>query len=282
MAKEAFSLRVRFYGTRGSIPVCARNFQDFGGNTSCIAISTPDPSVLSVIDAGTGIRMLGKELAESGASQLKELTIGFSHFHWDHIQGFPFFSPAYDKNLKINILMMGKRWKGDYLKEILLKQMGGDFFPVELDRMGAHFNFVSLGRRIVQRSTGMSVKAQLHNHPGGAYGFRLERNGKSMVYITDIEHGEKIDTRTVELSSNTDLLIHEAQYTSSELKQRMGWGHSSYEQAIEVAKRAGAKKLVMTHHDPDHDDAFLTEIEKNCQKLFADCMLAREGMDIKI
>ncbi len=282
MTKEEFALKVKFYGTRGSIPVCARNFQDFGGNTSCIAITTPDPTVLSVIDAGTGIRNLGKDLAQPGTPKLEEVTIGFSHFHWDHIQGFPFFSPAYDHKLKINILMMGRRWKNDQLKEILIKQMGGEFFPVELDKMGAHFNFVSLGRRVVQRSTGMSVRAQLHAHPGGAYGFRFERNGKVMVYITDIEHGDTIDPETIQLSKDADLLIHEAQYTSQQLRDRRGWGHSSFEQAIEVARQAGVKKLVMTHHDPDHDDAFLLNIEKKCQAIFADCALAREGMELSI
>ena len=282
MAKGDFAMKVKFHGTRGSIPVCAREFQDFGGNTSCVSVSIPDTSILSIIDAGTGIRNLGKDLANRNEPIPTEITIGFSHFHWDHIQGFPFFAPAYDPTVKLNVLMMGKRWKNDRLKEILMKQMGEDFFPVELNAMGAHFNFVSLGRKVTQRSSGMSVQAKLHNHPGGAYGFRLEREGKILVIITDIEHGDQIDFDSVELARNADILIHEAQYTDKELKERKGWGHSSYSQAIEVARLAEVKQLIMTHHDPDHNDKFLTKMERKCQKVFADCRLAREGMEIAI
>ena len=281
MTLENFSMKVKFYGTRGSIPVCAREFQDFGGNTSCLTIAIPDENILSIIDAGTGIRTLGKELMAN--KQLpKEITLGFSHFHWDHVQGFPFFTPAYNPNVSINILVMGVGWEIDRLKKIMVTQMGGDFFPIEINEMGAHFNYLTLGTKVIQHSSGMSVKARLHNHPGGAHSFRIERNGKVLVLVTDIEHGDELDEGTIELAKGADLLIHEAQYTSEELAKRKGWGHSSYEQAIEVAKRAGAKQLVMTHHDPEHDDAFLFKMEKHCQALFPNCCLARELMEITI
>lgn len=282
MSNENFSMRIKFYGTRGSIPVCSRAFQDFGGNTSCLTISIPDKNVLSIIDAGTGIRNLGKELMEHPDQMPSEITLGFSHFHWDHIQGFPFFTPAYNPTVNINILVMGVGWEMDRLKKIMINQMGGEFFPIEMDEMGAHFNFLTLGSKVVQHSTGMSVRARLHSHPGGAHSFRIERNGKVFVMVTDIEHGETLDEGIIELAKDADLLIHEAQYTSEELKTRKGWGHSSYEQAIEVAKLAGVKQLVMTHHDPEHDDVFLLKMEKKCQKLFPNSCLAREQMEITI
>lgn len=282
MTNEDFAMKIKFYGTRGSIPVCSREFQDFGGNTSCLTISIPDKNILSIIDAGTGIRNLGRELMSSKDGLPKEITLGFSHFHWDHIQGFPFFTPAYNPNVKINILVMGVGWEMSRLKKIMVDQMGGEFFPIEMEEMGAHFNFLTLGRKVVQHSSGMAVRARLHNHPGGAHSFRLERNGKVLVMVTDIEHGEALDEGTIELAKDADLLIHEAQYTSEELSNRKGWGHSSYEQAIEVAKIAGVKQLVMTHHDPEHDDNFLLEMEKKCQKMFPNCCLAREQMEITI
>lgn len=282
MTEANYSMKVKFYGTRGSIPVCSREFQDFGGNTSCMSVSIPDKNILSIIDAGTGIRNLGKELMSSENGLPRDITIGFSHFHWDHIQGFPFFTPAYNPKVRLNILVLGTGWGSEKLKKILVSQMGGEFFPIEMNEMGARFNFLSLGTKVVQHSSGMSVRARLHNHPGGAYSFRIERNGKVLVVVTDIEHGDELDPGTIELAKGADLLIHEAQYTSQELESRKGWGHSSYEQAIEVAKLAGAKKLIMTHHDPEHDDAFLLKMEKHCQKLFRDSWLAREQMEIEI
>lgn len=282
MSEAKKSIKIKFYGTRGSIPVCARTFQDFGGNTSCITISQTGSSVLNVLDAGTGIRYLGKELLSNGQKLPKEITIGFSHFHWDHIQGFPFFEPAYRDDVQINILAMGNNRKIESLKEIFASQMQTNHFPVRLEQMGARFRFIVLGKRATQRANRMTVKAQLHNHPGGAYSFRIESGGKVLVVCTDIEHGTSVDQKIVDLATGADLLIHEAQYTQEQLENRRGWGHSSHEQAIEVADRAGVKHLIMTHHDPDHDDGFLRRIEKKCQKRFPNCQLAREGMEFEI
>ena len=282
MGGATHAMKVKFYGTRGSIPVCSYNYLGFGGNTSCLSISLPDSNAISIIDAGTGIRTLGKELMSRDMNKPKDITIGFSHFHWDHIQGFPFFAPAYNPAININILALGKNWDINHLRKIMLQQMGGDFFPIEMEQMGANFNFVTYGSKVIQHSTGMSVTARLHNHPGGAYSFRIERNGAVLAIVSDIEHGEEIDEGTVKLAKNADLLIHEAQYTSEELETRRGWGHSSYAQAIEVAKRAGVKKLVMTHHDPDHDDSFLLKMELECQKVFENSWLAREQMELEI
>jgi ribonuclease BN (tRNA processing enzyme) len=125
-----------------------------------------------------------------------------------------------------------------------------------------------------------TVTGQRHNHPGGAYGFRIECGGKVLVICTDVEHGEEIDLQVVELSRGADLLVHDAQYTAEELQAHRGWGHSSFDQAMQVAEMAGVKHLAMTHHDPDHDDEFLLRMEKLCQGRFPNAQIAREGMEI--
>jgi phosphoribosyl 1,2-cyclic phosphodiesterase len=278
---------VKFFGVRGSIPVCNPEFQDFGGNTTCVQLRIKETNNIAVFDAGTGIRDLGKEFLESGHKQ-EELFIAFSHFHWDHIQGFPFFDPAFNKKQKINILAMGSGREINCLEEIFKVQMQKEYFPVPLANMGAEFNFMLLDQSMeIFGGDDSGIKpiiviANRHNHPGGAFGYRIEREGKVFVFCTDVEHGDEIDHSVVRLAEGADLLIHEAQYTSKELKDKKGWGHSSYEQAIQVAEMAGVKQLAITHHDPDHDDEFLRKMEKQCQQRFKDCFLAREKMEIEM
>lgn len=272
-------MKVKFYGTRGSIPVCNRDFLEFGGNTTSLMI-TRDNGRMAILDAGTGIRQLGIDLAKNKLNQ-KDLFIGFTHFHWDHIQGFPFFGPAYNPNMIINILAMGKDREINDLEEIFKGQMKPEYFPVPLLSMGAKFNFLKLNSNEFTLN-GASVRVIKQNHPGGSYGYRIEDNGKSFVFCTDLEHGNSVLPEIVDFCKNADVLIHEAQYTSEQLKSHAGWGHSSYDQAIEVAERAGVKQLIITHHDPEHDDAFLTKREKECQKRYPNCVFARELMEIVI
>ena len=272
---------VKFYGTRGSIPVCDPAFQVFGGNTTCIAILRKKTSRVAIIDAGTGIRNLGRDIS-SGAIQQEVINIGFTHFHWDHIQGFPFFSPAYNPRQKINVIALGKNRGIENLKTIFEMQMQSAYFPVQLEKMGAQFNFIASGQEEMLDFYDADVFTLRLNHPGGSYGYRIERDGKVLVICTDLEHGDQIDASVVAFAQGADLLVHEAQYTTEELATHRGWGHSSYEQAIQVAEQAGVKQLVMTHHDPDHDDQFLREVEKTCQDRFPDCLLAREQMEIEV
>ncbi len=167
------------------------------------------------------------------------------------------------------------------LREIFATQMLPVYFPVALDQMGAKFSFHQ-SETDDFIANGVKVTVAEHNHPGGTYGYRIEDiDGKVLVYCTDVEHGDTIDRRVVQLAKDADFLIHDAQYTPTELKGKKGWGHSSWEQAIEVAERAGAKQLALTHHDPDHDDAFLLQVEKECQKRFPNALLAREKMEIE-
>jgi phosphoribosyl 1,2-cyclic phosphodiesterase len=270
-------VKIKFYGTRGSIPICEKDFLEFGGNTTCAKI-TRDNGRISILDAGSGIRKLGKELISEGFKQ-DQLFIDFTHFHLDHIQGFPFFAPCYDPDMVINILAMGKERGIDNLGEIFQTQMKTEYFPVPLKEMGAKFNFLQIEKNQLNiNDSKLTVIKQ--NHPGGSFGYRLEDKGEILVFCTDLEHGETVLPEIVDFSRNADVLVHEAQYTTEELKLFRGWGHSSYEQAIELAEKAGVKKLVITHHDPDHDDAFLTQMEKECQERFPNCVLAREGMEI--
>ena len=273
-------ITAKFYGTRGSIPVCDRDYQDFGGNTTCVML-TGDRGQVAILDAGSGIRNLGKDLIARGHQQAGTMFIAFSHFHWDHIQGFPFFAPAYDPRRHFTISAFGRGGEGKGLRSIFAGQMQQEYFPLTLDQMGATFAFLEPGGPTFENDD-VRVISYKHNHPGGAYTYRIESRGKVLVFCTDIEHGDRIDQNVVALSREADLLIHEAQYTPEELRHRKGWGHSSWGQAIEVAEQAGVKRLALTHHDPDHDDAFLLRVEEECQKHFPHVVLAREKMAIEL
>ena len=272
---------IKFYGVRGSIPVCGPEFQRYGGNTTCFRISRPKINRIFIIDAGTGIRNLGKDLAAEGYKQ-ELLNIIFTHFHWDHIQGFPFFAPGYHKDQTIGILVMGSERKYKNLKEIFSTPMQSEYFPVELEAMGAHFQFLNLSDKESFFGAEVTVAPQFHKYRGGSYGFRIDDGSEVLVICTDLEHIDGIDQSIVELARDADLLIHDGQYTDEEYKTYKGWGHSTWRHAVEVARRANVKKLVITHHDPDHDDAFLDALEQECQKEFPNSLFAKEGMEITV
>ena len=223
------------------------------------------------------IRKLGNDLLARSHEQYDNIFIVLSHTHWDHIQGFPFFKPAFDPRRHFTIFICGKGRHAKNLKNLFKTQMQRDFFPVPLDRLGANFTFWEPDITRYEHPRGVELTASIHKHPGGAYGYRITEGDKTLVYCTDVEHGDKIDQKVVALSRNADLLIHDAQYTQAELKDKKGWGHSSWEQAVEVAQQAGVKKLALFHHDPEHDDKYLLKLEKKCQKRFPDAFLAREG-----
>ena len=242
-------MRLKFYGTRGSIPVCDAGFQQFGGNTTCFQITFTDTNRIAIIDAGTGLRNLGRDMRAIGHRQ-DQLIIAFTHFHWDHLQGFPFFAPAYNPQQKITLLTLGRGQTIGNLREIFEVPLQSQYFPVQLDQMGAQFEFLKVE--------------------------------DASERFTDVEHGEQIDPHVVDLSRGADLLVHDAQYTAEELRTHRGWGHSSFDQAMQVAEMAGVKQLVMTHHDPEHDDDFLLRMEKLCQRRFPNSQLAREGMEVSL
>lgn len=277
--------QLKFYGTRGSTPVCEAGFQKFGGNTTCIyadLLNNDRHKTIVSFDAGTGIRQLGKDIMNGVIPDTENIWLIFTHFHWDHIQGLPFFDTAYNAQKKIGVFFPHHKMKSEELKNIFELQMQPEYFPVPLDKMGAEFNFFTAEeyQSELEIDGNVGFKYRLHNHPGGAFSYRMEAMGKSFAICTDVEHGEDIDMNVVAFCKDVDLLIHDAQYTDEELHSHRGWGHSSYSQAIEVAKLANVKQLIFTHHDPDHNDDFLEKMEAECQQLFPNCRMAREGMEI--
>jgi len=275
-------MKVAFYGTRGSIPVPDPDFVKFGGNTPCVLVTFSNGRVV-IFDAGTGVRKLGDDLLAAAHKQYDNITINFSHTHWDHIQGFPFFKLANDPRRRLTLGICGKDRDAKDLKSIIATQMQTDYFPVSLERIGAQLTFLQPDiTEFKHPRRDIEIVASKHNHPGGAYGYRITEGDKILVYCTDVEHGDAIDPKVVALSRDADLLIHDAQYTPEELKEKKGWGHSSWEQAVEVAERARVKALALFHHDPDHSDAFLTDLEMEIQKRFPQVFLAREGAEVEI
>jgi phosphoribosyl 1,2-cyclic phosphodiesterase len=274
-------LKVAFYGARGSTPVAEPDYTRFGGNTSCVLMTFKNGRI-GILDAGTGIRKLGDDFAARSIEQYDNIFIGLSHTHWDHIQGFPFFKPAYDPRRRLTISIYREGRNTTDLEHVLTTQMQRDYFPVSLDRMGATVIFWQPEINDATTASGVNIMALKHNHTGDAYSYRITEGETSLVYSTDVEHIRGIDPKVVAFARNADLLIHDAQYTPDELRDKRGWGHSSWQQAVEVAVTAGVKKLALFHHDPEHNDAFLLKIEKECQRLFSEAFLAREGLEIEI
>jgi phosphoribosyl 1,2-cyclic phosphodiesterase len=277
----AHGMQIKFYGTRGSTPVCDPGFFKYGGNTTCVLI-TFSTGAIAILDAGSGIRKLGNDLIARGHEQFEEIIIGFSHTHWDHIQGFPFFKPAYDPRRTFTMAICGIDRTGVDLRRVFETQMNASFFPVPLENLGATFNFQQLELSGYTHPSGITVDASRHNHPGGAFGYRIREGDTTVVYCTDVEHGDAINPNVVALAHDADLLIHDAQYTPEELPAKRYWGHSTWEQAVEVAEQAGVKRLALTHHDPEHDDAFIEKMEKECLERFPNAFFAREGIPIDI
>lgn len=274
-------MKVTFYGTRGSTPVAGPDYTQFGGNTSCILI-TFSTGMVAILDAGTGIRKLGDDLLAASHEQYDNIYIVLSHTHWDHIIGFPFFKLAYEPRQHLTIAICGKERMSKDLESIFSAQMQSDYFPVPLEKMGASFDFWQPDITTYTHPTGIKLEALKYNHPGSAYGYRFMEGRKTLVYCTDLEHGDEIDPNVVSLSRNADLLIHDAQYTSDELMVKKGWGHSSWKQAVEVAEQAGVKKLALFHHDPEHNDTFLSNLERECQKRFKRSFFAKEGEQVEL
>jgi len=275
-------IRLRFWGVRGSIPTPGPSTVRTGGNTSCVEVRCGGK--LIIFDGGTGLRVLGDKL-------LKEMPIQasmfFSHVHWDHIQGFPFFTPALAPGNHFDLY--GGRNVTATLAETLSGQMNFPNFPLTLEQMASEMVFHQFeDGQAVELGDGVTVKALQMRHPNGCYGYRLEHEGKAVAYCTDTEHTDTPDENVLTLARDTELFIYDAQYTPEEYTgeaggiSRVGWGHSTYEIGAQLARRSGAKKLLLFHHDPAHDDATVEEIEQRCRKLFPQTEAAREGLVFEI
>ena len=257
-------MRIRFWGTRGSIARPGPTTLHHGGNTSCVEVVADDGTWV-VLDCGTGAYELSLDLRRRGPlPALGHLLIG--HAHWDHIQGFPFFEPLYDSRSEWRVYAPGDRI--DHLQQTFARQMSPEQHPIALGDLNASVRF-----RVITEGSfrvgGILVTAQYLHHPALTLGYRLEADGVSLVYATDHEphavplSGEQSgvllvhpeDRRHVAFLADADLVIHDAQYTLAEYPARRGWGHTPVECAVDYAVAAGAKRLALFHHDPDRDDA---------------------------
>jgi phosphoribosyl 1,2-cyclic phosphodiesterase len=279
-------MRITFWGVRGSIPSPGPDTVGIGGNTSCVELRVG--KLLVVFDGGTGLRLLGKKL-------LKEMPITahlfFSHVHWDHIQGFPFFDPAFVGGNVIHLY--GGNNVSRTLEETLAGQMDHPSFPVHLTDMAAQMVFHDIHEnRPIELDTGDGLRAVVSaapgNHPNGVWAYRVDHGAKSVVYATDTEHYTVIDARLLKLAQGADVLIYDSQYTPEEYagtsggQPKTGWGHSTFEEAAKLAKAAGVKKLILYHHDPTQSDTAVLDKERRARALFASTEAAREGLVLEI
>lgn len=276
--------QVQFWGVRGSIACPGKDTVRYGGNTSCVEMRVGGQRL--IFDAGTGIRLLGEQMiAESVAdSRIKTGTTGhifFSHSHWDHIQGFPFFTPAFMAGNKFDIYG-GVTLNGISIQDRLNTQMMDPNFPVPLKIMGAELHFHNLTVGAVVQIDDVTVTSMPLNHPGGATGYRVDYGGRSAAYITDTEHriGE-LDAAVLKLIKGVDLFIYDSTYTDAEYQHptsgKIGWGHSTWQEGVRLAQVAKVQELAIFHHDPSHNDLFMDEIATSAKNLFAGSIVAQEG-----
>lgn len=279
-------MRITFWGVRGSIPTPGPETVAVGGNTSCVEVRAG--KALLIMDGGTGLRLLGKELSKEMPI---EAHIFFSHVHWDHIQGFPFFAPAFVPGNVIHLY--GGNNVNRTLEETLAGQMDHPSFPVHLSEMGATMNFHTLfegERRTIDAGGGeiAHVTTARGNHPNGVWAYRVDFRGRSAMYATDTEHYAVVDPKLAKLAQGVDVLIYDAQYTPEEYAgtqgagPKAGWGHSTFEAGAKLAQTAGAKRLVLFHHDPMQNDAAVAEKERRARELFSNTVAAREGYSIEL
>src|SRR5205807_10593552 len=270
---------VKFWGVRGSTPTPQPENLRYGGNTSCVEVRLNGQ--IYVFDCGTGFRNLGKQLVQEANGHPISAHIFLSHFHWDHIQGIPFFTPLYTDRESHFFFHSSNRSRG--LKRAIEEQMSDPYFPVNMNEMAAHRQFYSIEEGEIAFDDCL-IKSMWLNHPQGCLGFRLEAGGKVLVYATDNEPGHIIFDKNVrKLAEGADVLIYDAQYLPEEYEaNKRGWGHSHWREAINVVMESGAKELVLFHHDPDHNDAMIDKVVQNARDHYANVRAASEGLEIEL
>ena len=293
-------IKIKFWGVRGSIPTPGPQTIRYGGNTSCVEIQFPGQSRF-IVDAGSGIRELGKNLMET--AEACKAYIFLSHFHWDHIQGLPFFKPAFVPDN--HLIIFGCDEPDVELNQIIKMQMNPIYFPVAVDDMRAQIDFRPIQAESTITVEEVQVRTKFLNHPGYTLGYRFEFQDKAVVYISDNEPfvlphpntreqdtledrfesfvDNKEEVELVSFIHGADVLIHDAQYFPEEYQQKISWGHSPYTYTVDLAVRGEVKQLVLFHHDPDHDDATVDRIAElsrrrlNQKSYPIPCKAAQEG-----
>ncbi len=268
---------VRFWGVRGSLPVPGPETLEFGGNSPCLEIRC-GPHIL-IFDAGSGIRSLGNALCDEG---IEDIDLLFSHCHYDHICGLPFFAPFFCKGRSINL------WSGHLAgvmstQEMVSAFMTEPFFPVSPDFFVADMSYKDFtAGDILMPKSGITVKTGALNHPNGCIGYRVEWNDKAICYISDTEHREgQLDQTILNLIHGADIVIYDATYTDEEYPEYRGYGHSTWQEGIRLCEQANAKQLVIFHHRPRRNDEFLRTLEHEARTMRPGTVVAREGMVLK-
>src|SRR5436309_816663 len=285
-------MQVRFWGTRGSIAAPGPKTARYGGNTSCVEVRASDGTVI-ILDCGTGARELGLYLAQTMPQPMR-LHLFIGHTHWDHIQGFPFFVPAFLPGSELNIYAPVGFQRG--LEEAMGGQMEYSYFPVKMSDLRSRIHFTELDEGFF-RVGDVLVETRFMNHTAPTVGYRMTSDGATIAYATDHEpfwnasgrvSQHPGDERHIAFLKGANLVIHDAQYTEEEYRDKVGWGHSSLEYAVDVALAAGVERLVLFHHDPAHDDATMEQMEAMARAHVArrhqalDVLAAREGLELEV
>lgn len=277
---------IRCWGARGSISVSGKEYLKYGGETTCIEVQASSGELI-IIDAGTGIRKLGNRLM---VDKPKEINIFFTHAHWDHLSGFPFFKPVHATFSKINVYGPAKTHES--VQHILSKTMTTPFFPVELEDINADINFTSLKGESTEIGS-ITIDTILMNHTNKGVGYKLTENGKSFVFLTDNELGHKHSggatlEEYTEFCSGADLLFHDAEYTPEEYKHTKGWGHSVYLDVIDMAIKAKVGTLGLFHHNQDRIDSEVDKILEHSKEVIKEkgaplnCIAVATGTEVEL
>lgn len=274
--------QVKFWGVRGSIPSPGASTSRFGGNTPCVEIRCGEE--ILIFDLGSGVRNLGEYYIATGLPLRASIFV--SHYHYDHLQGLPFFGPIFNPANAFSIY--GPQRDGKEVKDILSGQMVQPYFPVTAEMVfRAKLDFHTIeADQTIQIGEAKITTSELH-HPGGNLGYRIDYRGKSVVYATDVEHGSKLDAALAKFAKGADLFICDAMYTEDEYlgvggPPKTGWGHSTFNAAAKVANRAKVKQLVLFHHEPTRDDAGMDELVRLARKIRPEAVAASETMLLEL
>ncbi len=279
-------INIKLWGTRGSISAPGSGTVKVGGNTTCVEVTTQEERRI-IIDAGTGIRLLGNKLR---LEPLKPICLLLTHSHWDHLSGFTFFAPAFDPEQVIDIY--GNRMAQEVLQRDIFDRQDNRYSPVNRDNLRAQFKFIDeLPAPFFIGS--VEILTLNLNHPGNGYAFRFNYSGRSLAFVTDNEIGREYPgghnvIQLMDFCRGADLLIHDAQYLPSELANHRGWGHSSYEEVIDLARDCGVRQVLLTHHDPERNDEQCEQMLSEARdyvrslNLSLNCDLAIEGREISL
>ncbi len=266
-------MNIRFWGVRGSVAVSGTPWIRTGGNTTCVELEHDGHRL--VLDGGTGLPAMGR-----GLELPTDLSLLFTHVHWDHIQGVPFFGPLFHPDS--HITMYGGRSEAGSLRDALSAQMQPPQFPVSLDIFPAKLDFEDVEPEKALDIGPFKVTATEMTHPQGVLVYRIEAAGKTVVFATDVEHGDRLDPRLLRFAEGADLLIHDAQYTNAEYGQLRGRGHSTWEQAVSAGLMTGAERLALFHHDPTRVDDQIAVIEDRAKQRHSGAFAARENETIVV